>query len=191
MKRLLPALLLSLVFAGPASAAAYKIDANHTQVHFHYSHLGFSNLSGRFMEVTGSFDFDAANPEKSSIQVQLPIASLSTGVTKLDTHLASADFFDAAQFPTASFSSTKVSTAGPGKLSVAGDLTIHGVTRPVLMDVTINQSGPHPMRKLPTVGLDASTVIKRSEFGIGRMVPAVPDEVKLTISMEASEPKPE
>ena len=121
--------------------------------------------------------------------MQIPLASLSTGVPKLDTHLSSADFFDAATFPTASFKSSKVSVVSPGKLKVAGDMTIHGVTRPVVLDVTINQLGEHPMRKSPAAGFDASATIKRSDFGVGGMVPMVSDEVRLDITLEAQQPK--
>lgn len=191
MKRLFLPLLLSLAFAGSATAAQYNIDANHTQVTFTYSHFGYSNLTGRFVGVTGQFDFDPAKPENSSIKVELPMSTLSTGVPKLDAHLSNADFFDIEKFPTAGFASTKVTVLGGGKLSVAGDLTLHGVTRPVVFAVKVNQTSIHPMRKTPAAGFDATAVIKRSEFGVSRMVPAVPDDVTLTISMEASEPKPE
>lgn len=191
MKRLILPTLLSLAFAGAASAATYTIDANHTQVQFTYTHLGFSHLSGRLNQVSGSFDFDPAKPANSSIDVQIPMASLSTGVPKLDAHLSSPDFFDVEKFPTASFKSSKVTTLGKDKLSVAGELTIHGVTKPVLLDVTINNVGIHPMKKVAAAGFDASTTIKRSEFGVGGMVPMITDEVELSISLEAQEPKPE
>ena len=191
MKRLiLSALLsLSLPLAGAAEAATYAIDGNHTQVVFTYSHLGYSHLSGRLNQPTGSFEFDPAKPGNASIDVQLPMASLSTGVPRLDTHLSSEDFFDVAKFPTASFKSSKVTVLGKDKLKVAGDLTIHGVTKPVVFDVSINSTAPHPMSKSPAAGFDASVTIKRSDFGVDRLVPAVADEVRLNISMEASEPK--
>ena len=191
MKRLILPALLSLAFAGTASAATYNIDANHTQVQFTYNHFGYSNLSGRFMQIGGTFDFDVADPAKSSIDVQIPISSLSTGVPKLDAHMSSDDMFDAAKFPTASFKSNKVTVLGKDQLSVAGDLTIHGVTKPVLFNVHINRAGIHPMKKVATAGFDASATIKRSDFGIDYMTPMVSDEIKLNISMEASEPKKE
>lgn len=191
MKRLILPVLLSLAFAGTATAAAYKIDGNHTQVQFTYNHFGYSHLTGRLNQPTGTFEFDPANPDKSSIDVQLPMSTLSTGVPRLDTHLASADFFDVATFPTASFKSSKVTVLGKDKLSVAGDLTIHGVTKPVVFDVTVNSTAEHPMRKSPAAGFDATATIKRSDFGVTKMIPMVPDDVKLSISMEASVPKPE
>ena len=191
MKRLFLSLVLGVALSGPAMAASYNIDANHTQVNFTYLHNGFANLGGRLNQVSGTLDFDAQNPAKSSIDVQIPMASLSTGVPRLDTHMASADFFDVEKFPTATFKSSKVTVLGKDKLSVAGDMTIHGVTRPAVLDVTINRMGVHPMRKVPAVGFEATTTIKRSEFGVGGMLQAASDEVKLRIAMEASEPKPE
>src|SRR6478735_2338584 len=190
MKRVLLALALAASFAASANAAQYKVDGGHTQVLFSYSHFGLSNITGRFTGVTGSLDLDPANLAKSSIQVEFPIASLSTGVEKLDTHMKGPDMFDAEKFPTASFKSTKVTAAGDKKLAVAGDLTIHGVTRPVVLDVTVNYVGPHPMKKVPAAGIDATATIKRSDFGVDFMVPKVADEVTLAITLEASEPAP-
>ena len=92
---------------------------------------------------------------------------------------------DAAQFPTATFKSSKVMVLGKDHLSVGGDLTIHGVTRPVLFDVHVNSTAPHPMRKTPAAGFDARARIKRSDFGVSFMLPGVGDEVALSISMEA------
>lgn len=191
MKRLILSAMLALVTVSVADAATYDIDANHTQVQFTYNHFGFSHLSGRLNQVTGHFDFNAAKPANSSVEVDIPMSSLSTGVPKLDTHLSSADFFDVAKFPTAHFKSNKVTVVGKNKLVVAGDLTIHGVTKPVRLDVTINNAGMHPMKKVMAAGFDASTTLNRSEFGVGGYTPMIPDEVRLTISMEAQEPKKE
>ena len=189
MKRLFLSCLLALP-AAPAAAAVYEIDARHTQVFFTYTHGGYSHLRGRLNEVSGQFDFDPAAPAKSSIDVQLPLSSLSTGVAKLDAHLQSADFFDAAQFPTAAFKSTGVKVLGKDRLAVSGDLTIKGVTRPVLFEVTINSTAPSSFSKLPAAGFDAHATIKRSEFGVDAMLGMVPDEVRIDISMEARVPKP-
>lgn len=189
MKRFLLAVALAASFATAAQAADYAIDGSHTQVQFTYNHFGLSNITGRFDEVKGTFDFDAANPANSSIQVEIPVASLSTGVAKLDEHMKSPDFFDAAAFPTATFKSTKVTAAGDKKLTVAGDLTIHGVTKPVVLAVTINGNGPHPMKKVAAAGFDATTTIKRSDFGLAKYVPAVSDEIKIAITLEATVPQ--
>jgi polyisoprenoid-binding protein YceI len=189
-KRLALASLLALATFGAQAADRYTIDPTHTQVEFTYSHFGFSNITGRFDTVESEFLFDVQDPTKSSVKVTIPMASLSTGVEKLDAHLLNADFFDAEKFPTATFTSTAVTAAGEGQLKVAGDLTIHGVTRPVVLDVTINKIGEHPMAKTPAAGFDARTVIKRSDFGVGNYAPAVSDEVTIEITVESRLAKP-
>lgn len=185
MKTLLLAGLLAFATVPAFAADAYKVDPTHTQVEFTYSHFGFSNITGRFDRVEADFQFDPADPVASSVKVTIPVDSITTGVEKLDEHLLSPDFFDAAQFPTATFTSTAVTEKGEGKLAVAGNLTIHGVTRPVVMDVTINKVAEHPMSKKPAAGFDASFDIKRSEFGVGGYAPAVSDEVRIEITVEA------
>lgn len=177
--------LLAVATAPAVAIEAYNIDPTHTQVEFTYSHFGFSNITGRFDTVESEFIYDVADPTQSSVKVTIPVASISTGVAKLDEHLLGSDFFDAAQFPTATFTSTGVTVAGEGKLAVAGELTIHGVTKPVVMDVTINKVGTHPMTQKPAVGFDASFDIKRSEFGVGGYAPAVSDDVRIEITVEA------
>ncbi|HBD19878.1 MAG TPA: polyisoprenoid-binding protein [Arenimonas sp.] len=188
-KRLALATLLATAFLPAFAADKYAIDPTHTQVEFTYSHFGFSNITGRFDQVESEFYFDPADPTQSSVKVTIPVASISTGVAKLDEHLQGADFFDVAQFPTATFTSTGVTAAGEGKLKVAGDLTIHGVTRPVVMDVVINKVGTHPMTQANAAGFDASFDIKRSEFGVGGYAPAVSDEVRIEITVEAQQAK--
>jgi polyisoprenoid-binding protein YceI len=186
-------LVLSLALAVSATAFAapvpYTIDPGHTQVHFTYSHLGLSNITGRFDQVEGTFNFDPADPAASSVAVTIPVESIDTGVDKLDAHLKSEDFFDVAKFPTATFTSTKITADGDARWKMAGDLTIHGVTRPVVFDVVVNKVGEHPMMKVPTAGFDASTTVKRSDFGMAYAVPAVGDEVTIRITMEARAPK--
>jgi polyisoprenoid-binding protein YceI len=184
-KRLVLASLLALATFSAQAAESYTIDPTHTQVEFTYSHFGFSNITGRFDTVESEFLFDPQDPTQSSVKVTIPMASLSTGVEKLDTHLLSADFFDAEKYPTATFTSTGVTAAGEGRLQVAGDLSIHGVTRPVVLDVTINRIGEHPMAKTPAAGFDARTTIKRSDFGVGNYAPAVSDEVLIEITVES------
>ncbi|WP_290887357.1 YceI family protein [Arenimonas sp.] len=185
-QRLALASLLAVAAFGAQAADKYDIDPTHTQVEFTYSHMGFSNITGRFDTVQGEFLFDPANPTQSSVNITIPVESISTGVDKLDEHLLKADFFDAATYPTATFKSTGVTAAGEGALKVAGDLTIHGVTRPVVLDVTINKIGEHPMRKVPAAGFDATTTILRSDYGVGGYVPVVGDEVRIDITVEAT-----
>jgi polyisoprenoid-binding protein YceI len=192
-KTILRAALFAAAF-GVASSSAYAadpyvIDSNHTQVLFTYTHMGYSHITGHFDTVEGDFLFDAKDPSKSSIQINIPIDTISVGVKALDDELRADTFFDAAKFPTATFQSTTVTSAGKDKLAVAGDLTIHGVTKPVVFDVTLNKVGIHPMSQVPAVGLDATATIKRSDFGVSKYVPNVSDEVQLHITMEASAPK--
>jgi polyisoprenoid-binding protein YceI len=176
-----------LATAGTAAAApvTYKLDPGHTMVLFSWNHFGFSNPTANLGQVDGTLVYDEAAPTKSTVEATLPLAGLDTFVPKLDEHLKSADFLDAAKFPTVTFKSTKVTSAGKDKLKVVGDLTVHGVTKPVTLDVTVNKVGPHPMMKVQTAGFDATTTIKRSDFGVGAYVPNVSDEIKIRITTEA------
>ncbi|PTN56251.1 YceI family protein [Stenotrophomonas panacihumi] len=186
--------------AAPAAEAAapiqavsgtYKLDPSHTDVLVQWNHMGFSNPTAHFGNADGTLVFDAADPTKSSVQVTLPLSGLNSFTAKFDEHLKSADFFDAAKFPTATFKSTKVEAAGTNKFTVTGDLTIKDQTKPVVLDVTLNGAGDHPMMKVPAVGFDATTTIKRSDFGVGAYAPAVSDEVKIRITTEAEVQKDE
>ncbi|MEZ5461433.1 YceI family protein [Dokdonella sp.] len=173
-----------------AAAETYVIDPTHTQAEFTWSHFGFSNPSGNFDKIEGSITYDAADPAQSSVDVTIAIDSINTHVEKLDNHMKSPDIFDAAKYPTATFKSTKVEkAAGEGKFKVTGDLTIHGVTRSVVLDTTLNRAEEHPMKKVPAIGFDASTTIKRSDFGIDYLVPKVSDEIRIKITTEATVPK--
>ena len=140
MKRLPFALLSLLAIAGSATAGDYKIDPNHTVVLASWSHMGYSNPSANFGGATGTIHYDEAAPEKSSVEVVIPINQIDTFVPKLDEHLKSADFFDAQKYPTATFKSTKV-TMKDGHLKVVGNLTLHGVTKPVTLKAKLNKVG--------------------------------------------------
>jgi len=121
--------------------------------------------------------------------VTLPLADLDTHVPALDEHLKKPDFLDAGKYPTVTFKSTKVQPLGGHKFKVTGDLTVHGVTRPVVLAATLNKIGPHPMSKAQSIGFDATASIKRSDFGVGAYVPSVSDEITIRITTEASVPK--
>ena len=189
IQRSLALALFSALVAAPAFAAPveYTIDPNHSQVHIGWNHFGFSNIQARFNTVAGTFVYDADNVAASSVQATIDITSVDSGVAKLDEHLQSPDFFDAAKFGTATYKSTKVSAAGEGKLTVEGDLTVHGVTKPVTLDVTVNKIGPHAMTQKPSAGFDATASLKRSDFGVGQYVPNVSDEVTIRITVEATD----
>ena len=192
MRKLLLATAL-FAFAGVAFAApvSYKIDPNHTNVLASWSHFGFSHPSVHFGQADGTIVYDAENVGASSVQVTLPLKGLSAFAENFYDHLTSADWFDAAKYPDATFKSTAVEAAGEGKLKVTGDLTVKGVTKPVVLDVTLNQSAEHPMGKRAAIGFDATATVKRSDFGLDKYVPNVSDEVALRITTEAMVPKAE
>ena len=162
-KRLALAVVLAsastVAFAAPLT---YKIDANHTDVVASWSHFGFSNPIAHFGQVDGFITYDPANVGTSKVEVTIPLSGLDSHVEKFDEHLRSADFFDAEKFPTITFKSTKVEAAGDKKLRVFGDLTIKGITKPVVLDTTINKVGEQPMAKRAAAGFDATTTVKRS-----------------------------
>ena len=179
--------------AAPIAAASgtYKIDPNHTHVLVTWSHFGLSNPSINFGDADGAIVYNADDAAASSVEVTLPVSGISALAADFHDHLSSADWFDAAKFPTATFKSTGVQAAGTNKFTVAGDLTVKGVTKPVTLDVTLNGAGEHPMRKVPAIGFDATTTLKRSDFGLGGFAPAVSDEVKVHITTEAFVAAPE
>jgi polyisoprenoid-binding protein YceI len=184
------AALLLAAGAVHADPVRYDLDPNHTQVEFSWNHFGFSNITGRFDKVEGNFQFDPVDPTRSSIDVTIPIASIDTGVGALDEHLQGPDFFDAAQFPVATFKSSKVERIDADSLKVSGELIIHGVSKPAVLDVTINKIGEHPMAGRAAAGFDAKTTIKRSDFGISKYVPNVSDDIVIAITSETMVPKP-
>lgn len=172
--------------SAPASATTYTLEPNYTQASVHWDHLGFSTPSAQLGQGEGTLEFDPADPGRDSITVSMPLATLNTSVPDLDEHLRSADFFEIAKFPTATFRSTKVEPgAAPDRLAVTGDLTLHGVTRPVTLAVTVVRIGVNPRTSVPTIGFDATATLKRSEFGLGRFVPQVGDAIPLHVTAQA------
>lgn len=198
MKRLVMITLISgslLVFAaegatGPA-AEKYDIDASHSAVVFGWNHFGFSNPSARFDKIEGSVLLDKDDLTKSSISVSLPVESLDTDVAKLDEALKGPDFLDAAKYPTITFKSTKVEKTSENRLRITGDLTVHGVTKPVTLSAKVNKIGIFEIpgvTKAQAAGFDATTVIRRSDFGVTKYVPAVSDEIPVSITLDAKLP---
>lgn len=169
-----------------AASGTYTIDPAHTDVLARWSHFGFSNPSAHFGSVSGTIVYNADDVSASSVQVTMPLSGVNSFTAKFDEHLRSADFFDAARFPQATFRSTSVAAAGNNRLTVAGDLTVKDITRPVTLDVTLNGAGPHPMANVPAIGFDATTTLMRSDFGVGAYAPNVSDEVEVRITTEAT-----
>jgi polyisoprenoid-binding protein YceI len=183
---------LSVFAAAGAQAAAeeYAIDASHSGVVFGWNHFGFSNPSARFDKIEGSVLLDKADLTRSSISVSLPLAGLDTGVAKLDDELKGPNFLDAATYPTITFKSTKVEKTGENRLNITGDLTVHGVTRPVTLDAKVNRIGIFEIPgviKAQAAGFDATTVIKRSDFGVTKYVPYVSDEIPVRITLDVKQ----
>lgn len=179
-----------ILASSPLYAATYTLEPDYTQGVFRWNHLGFSSPAAQFAQGVGSLEFDQADPTKSSVTVTIPLGSLYTGVPALDDDFRSTDFFDTSRFPTATFKSTKVEKlAAADQLKVTGDLSLHGVTKPIVLDVMIVKVGTNPRSNLPTIGFDAKTTLKRSDFGLGRYVPQVGDEIQMHIISQAVEAK--
>ena len=179
------ALLVAAPGAAIAAPVTYDLDPTHTMVLASWNHMGFSNPTANFAIEKGTLVYDAKKPSKSKVDVTLPVTKINSFVPDLDKHLLSKDFFEAELFPAATFKSTKVQSLGKNKLKVTGNLTIKNITKPVVLDVKLNGTGMHPMLKKQAIGFDATTTIKRSDFGVGGFAPAVSDKVTLRITTEA------
>ena len=164
-------------------AGEYKIDAGHTSVIFRISHLGFSGYMGRFNKTAGTLTIDK-DITKSTLDVTIDAASIDTNNEKLEEEIRAKDVFDTATYPAITFKSTKLEPKDAIHGTVTGDLTFHGVTKPVTLDVTLNGVGAHPMSQKPTVGFSATGIIKRSDFGVAKWLPMVGDSVQLIIETE-------
>lgn len=169
----------------------YTIDSSHSFVHFSWSHVGFSNPTADFTKVTGSITGNQDHPEQSSVTVTMPVSSLDSHVPLLNEHLiSSGDYFKSKEFPDVTFKSTAIKGLDRKKqtFKLQGELTVNGITRPVLLDAKLNKAGPHPFYdNAPAAGFNATTTLKRSDFGMGKYVPVVSDELKVSITVEAIE----
>lgn len=183
MRKSLVAAAVLVGSAGTAWADNYTLDPDHTYPHFSVSHLGFSTMIGRFEKTTGKMSLDTAK-KTGSVEVTIDVNSLSTAHAKRDQHLKSPDFFNAAEFPTMTFKSTKVNFNGDKVASVDGNLTIMKTTKPVTLTITNSNCGVHPMNKKTVCGFDATGKIKRSEFGMNYGTPAIGDDVTLMLEVE-------
>lgn len=191
---LLPALALAALVSVPAfaqertanpaqvEAGTYKVDPAHTQVTFGVSHMGFTTYYGRFADATGTLDLSPKDPDASRLQIEVPASTVSTTSDKLNEELKGAQWFDAQKYPEITFRSTKVARTGKDTAQVTGDLTLHGVTKPVTLAVRFVGAGVNPLDKKYTVGFQATGLIRRSEFGMTTYVPLIGDRVELTLS---------
>ena len=192
LKKTLAALAIgsALLTAGQAMAADYKIDkeGQHAFVDFKISHLGYSFITGTFKDIDGKFSFDAAKPEDSKIEFNVNTASVFTNHAERDKHIASADFLNASKFGKATFVSTSVKSTGANTADVTGDLTLLGVTKPVVVKATFLGEGKDPWGGY-RAGFEGTTTIKRSEFGKQKDLGPKSDAVELYVSFEGVKAK--
>jgi polyisoprenoid-binding protein YceI len=163
------------------AAGTYTVDTDHTQIAWGIDHLGFNVYYGIFGGTTGTLTLDPAKLASASVSLTIPIEQVTTTSEKLNAHLKTADFFDTTKFPTATFKSTGVVVDGL-KAKITGDLTLKGITKPVVLDARFTGAGPNPMSKIETVGFEARATIKRSDYGITYALPVLGDEVSLHIT---------
>jgi polyisoprenoid-binding protein YceI len=187
MKRsaLLSAILALAAPLALAQTSTWVPDKAHSEVDFSVLHMSLSNVRGHFGNIGGKIVYDEADIAKSSVDVTIDVSTVDTGVSMRDSDLKSANFFDVAQFPTATFVSTSVAKTAGG-LTVTGNLTLHGVTKPVVLHVD-GPTGPVPgMDHKPHMGFSATTTINRTDFGIATKYPSniVGDDIKLTIDLD-------
>jgi len=178
---------LSVSTAATAAFAApetYTIDGTHTFPNFSYSHFGLTTQISKFDKTTGTVTLDKA-ARAGAVDIVIDMTSVNTGYGTFDEHIQGEDFLDTAKYPTATFKSTKVTFDGDRPATIVGNLTIKGVTKPVTLKVSHFVTMPHPMLNKDTIGANASTVIKRTEFNAGMYAPHVGDEVTITVSLEA------
>ncbi|MDK3072929.1 YceI family protein [Sedimentitalea sp. JM2-8] len=186
MKKALFGLSLTIL-AAPLSAETgrYVLDPSHSQVLFQYEHLGYSTTWGLFSGFSGEIEFHPDDPAASSVTVSIPVMSMMTGwQERFETFMADG-FFGATEQDMITFRSTHITITGENRADIAGDLSMNGITRPVVLDARLNQMGPHPIENRAWVGFDATATLIRSDFDLGQFAPFVGDEVKVQISIEA------
>ena len=166
---------------GRVIAGKYKVDPAHTQVVWTVDHLGVSPLSGALGASGGTLEIDPAKPSAAKVSIIFNVAEMSTTSPAFAKHLLSADFFDVAKFPTATFTSTALQVSG-SSAKITGNLTIKGISKPVTLDAKFFGAGINPMSKALNVGFSGTATIKRSDFGLGFAVPLVADQLDLRIA---------
>lgn len=178
---------LSLSLATPAFAAVerYTFDPSHTDIVWFTNHLGFSDSSGTFEGATGSVTLDRDTPANSTVEITIPTSGLTTGQPDFDKHLKSADFLNVEKFPVATFKSTYVKLTGDKTAQVTGTLTLLGKAKPLTLDVKLNTIAANPRSGKQTAGFSATTMLKRSDYGMNYGLPGVGDDVRFVIEAEA------
>ena len=184
--RFLAAAFSILVCSGLQAADTFTVDANHSSLLFRASRFGVVNVYGRFNALSGTVVVDEDNPAGSSIQIEIKTESVDTANERRDNHLRSPDFFDATQFPVITFKSTQVRATGSDSMEVNGNLTLHGVTQPIVATVRKVGEAKHPRRGTAMIGFETELVIRRSEFGMKYMLEALSDEIRIVLALHAT-----
>lgn len=179
------ALICTSISAVQAAPVTYQMDPTHTFVLLSRSNYGFSNPIIVAVIDRGTLVFDSDDPSKSSVRVTLPVARIDTFVAQLDKEFQSPMFFDIARFPSITFQSTRVQATRNDRYTITGNLTAHGVTRPVVLHARLNKAGKNPMTRRQAIGFDATATLKRSDFGLNFNVPNVSDEIAMKITIQA------
>ena len=177
-----------LAATASAEVQTWNIDPMHTAAQFSVRHMGISTVRGAFTKVSGTVQFDPADPTKTVIDATIEATSIDTRVDMRDNDLRSPNYFDVAKFPTLTFTSKRVQAAGTGKLKVTGDLTIHGVTKEVVLDVDGPSAPMNDPHGSVHMGASAATTINRSDYGVSGGHGMVGDEIPITIDLELVRP---
>lgn len=191
MRILLPTLLILFSFSALSQVNSqeikkYKLDPTHTNIVWMGDHLGFSKSLGQFFDFEGYITLNFEHPAKSSAEVTIQTASISTGLPKFDDHLKNEDFFDVEKHPEAKFVSNNVEVTGENTAKLHGDLTMLGITKPLTLDVTLNKTGSNPYSGNETAGFSVRGTIIRSQYGMDYGLPYISNEVPLLIEAEAT-----
>lgn len=180
----IPSIVVAQTAVAPEAVhnGTYAVDSSHTLVQFSVNHFGFTDFFGVIPRATGSLALDPKMLGSSKLDITLPVAGISTTNATLDDELRSADWLDAARYPTIRFVSKQVVKTGPRTARISGTITLHGISKPLTLDATFGGAGVNPMNKAYTVGFSAVGKLKRSDFGVSKYVPMVSDDVTLKIS---------
>jgi polyisoprenoid-binding protein YceI len=177
----------------PPATGPFKFDRAHTNITFSLSHFGFSTAYGMFKSFEPSISFDPAKPEQTTLEVKIDAASLETGWSARDEELRGEHFFNVAKYPAITYKSTKVERTGETSAKLTGDLTMLGLTKPLVLEVKLVKRGPHTFRpSIEVNGFAATGVLKRTDYGMTALLPGLGDEISLVISAEINNalPKP-
>jgi polyisoprenoid-binding protein YceI len=194
MKKLILLAFTALLTAAPAVAQTWQIDPAHSRAQFTARHFGISNVRGDFSNLTGTVEFDGKDVTNAKIRATIDVNTITTHVQQRDTHLKSADFFDAAKHPTMTFESTSITAAGAGKYKMTGNLTMRGVTKPVTFDLDAPSAVIKDPQGATRVGTAAVATINRKDFGVaydGKLpngTPSVSDDIRIQLDVELMQP---